>query len=184
MRGGLHGPEDPEPRRPERVDHACGQWRLGADDGQRDLLQLCECHQIAQRGAGNIRQFRLPGRARVARGDEHLRHPRGLCELPRERVLAASAADDEDLHRFTSGERDRRFPQPRLMPEMADARKYHRDAALVGRRDHLVVAHTAARLDNGAGTVIRDDVEPVAKRKEGVRGHDGAVERELARCAP
>ena len=31
------------------------------------------------------------------------------------------------------------------MPEMADAGEDHRDAALVGRGDHLVVAHAAAR---------------------------------------
>jgi hypothetical protein len=61
------------------------------------------------------------------------------------------------------------------MPEMADAGEHHRDAALVGRGDHLVVANAAARLDDRRGTVVGDDVEPVAKRKERVRRDDGAA---------
>ena len=55
------------------------------------------------------------------------------------------------------------------VPEMADAGEYHGDVALVGRGDHLGVAHAAAGLDDRDGAMLGDDVEAVAKGKEGVR---------------
>ena len=67
---------------------------------------------------------------------------------------------------------------------MADAGEHHRDAALVGRRDHLVVAHAAAGLDHRDRAVVGDDVEAVAERKERIRGDDRAGERQsCAACA-
>ena len=68
--------------------------------------------------------------------------------------------------------------------EMADAGEHHRDAALVGSGDHLVVAHAAAGLDDRDGAVVGDDVEAVAERKERVGRGDRAGERQLARSSP
>src|SRR5690606_4359340 len=71
----------------------------------------------------------------------------------------------------------------RSMPEMAHAGEHHRDAALVGGGDDLVVAHRAARLDDGRRADVGDDVEAVAERKERVGGDDrpGEVEPRVAR---
>ena len=92
-----------------------------------------------------------------------LRDARALRDLPRQRMLAAAAADDEDVQ---------------SVPEVADAGEDHRDAALVGRGDHFGVAHAAAGLDHGGGAVVGDDVEPVAKREESVGGDRRARERQ------
>src|SRR6476620_3414413 len=59
-----------------------------------------------------------------------------------------------------------------LMPEVTDTGEYHRDAALVRRGDHLLVAHAAAGLDDGNRTVVSDDVEAITERKERVRRDD------------
>src|SRR5258706_6977115 len=64
------------------------------------------------------------------------------------------------------------------VPEVSHARENHRDAVLVGGGDHLAVAHAAAGLDHGARARRGDHVESVAKRKEGIGGHDRAAERE------
>src|SRR5690348_6216541 len=67
----------------------------------------------------------------------------------------------------------------RSMPEMAHAGEHHRNAALVGRRDHLVVAYAAAGLDDRDRAVIGNDVEAVAKRKERIGCHHRAGKRQL-----
>ena len=54
----------------------------------------------------------------------------------------------------------------RLVAEVAHAGEDHRQAVLVGRGDHLVVADAAARLDNRHRAIVGDDVEPVTKWKE------------------
>ena len=48
------------------------------------------------------------------------------------------------------------------MPEVPDAGEDHRDVALVRGRDHFVVAHRSAGLDDARGTDVDDDVEAVA----------------------
>src|SRR5690349_17184252 len=58
------------------------------------------------------------------------------------------------------------------VPEVAYAGEHHRDAALVGCGNDLVVAHTAAGLDHGARTRIYYHVEPVTERKECIRRDD------------
>ena len=45
----------------------------------------------------------LDGRARIARGDQDLVDARGLREFPGQRVLAAAAADHEDLQHLSGG---------------------------------------------------------------------------------
>ena len=58
------------------------------------------------------------------------------------------------------------------MPEVPAAGKHHRQAAFIGRGDHLLVAHRAAGLHDGGRAGISNHVEPVAKREERVgRGH-------------
>ena len=58
------------------------------------------------------------------------------------------------------------------MPEMPYASEHHGDAMLVCGGDDFVIADAAARLDDGARAGVDDDVEPVAKREEGVGGDD------------
>src|SRR5690606_24233789 len=41
------------------------------------------------------------------------------------------------------------------VPEVTDAREHHGEAALVGRFDHLLIAHGASGLDNGGGSCFR-----------------------------
>src|SRR4029453_7004881 len=77
-----------------------------------------------------------------------------------------AAARTQRIHKRLT---DTNEPPPLLMasmPEMADAGKDHRNTALVGRGDHLIVAHTTPGLDDRDGAVLRDDVEPISERKE------------------
>ena len=69
------------------------------------------------------------------------------------------------------------------MPEMPHAGEHHGDAALVGCPDDFVVAHAAAGLDDGARARVDHHIEPVAERKEGVRGDHRAFERQPGRRA-
>src|SRR3954454_8332088 len=57
------------------------------------------------------------------------------------------------------------------VPEVAHAGENHGDAMLVGRCDHLVVAHAAAWLDDCSGASFYNHIEDVAEREEGVGGH-------------
>ena len=50
-----------------------------------------------------LRTFGSAGRARVARRNEHLLNARRMRALPCQRVLAAAAADDQDLHGPSGG---------------------------------------------------------------------------------
>ena len=50
----------------------------------------------------------------------------------------------------------------------------------VGRRDHLLVAHRAARLDDGGGAGLGRRQQPVGEGEEGVRGDDRARGQRLA----
>ena len=56
--------------------------------------------------------------------------------------------------------------------------KHHRDAALVGGGDHLVVAHRAAGLDHAGGAGVDHHVEAVAEREEGIARDRRAGERQ------
>src|SRR5687768_1109738 len=47
--------------------------------------------------------------------------------------------------------------------EVAQAREHHGDAAFVGSRDHLRIAHAAARLDDRRGARFCERVQPVAE---------------------
>jgi hypothetical protein len=49
LRRGLRRAEDAQAARAEHVDHAGGQRRLGADDGQRDLLAATKSASASSR---------------------------------------------------------------------------------------------------------------------------------------
>ena len=67
------------------------------------------------------------------------------------------------------------------MPEMPAAREHHRQAALVGRGDHLRITHRSARLHDRRGAGVGQRVEAVAERKERVgRGNADPAERPRA----
>ena len=57
-----------------------------------------ERDEVGNRRERDVGQLRLARGAGVAGRDEHLGHARRLRELPRERMLAAAAADDENVH--------------------------------------------------------------------------------------
>src|ERR1700712_302553 len=58
---------------------------------------------------------------------------------------------------------------------MPHAGKDHRDACFIGRRDHFVVPHRAARLNHRSDTHLGCVVDAVAEREECIRGHDRAL---------
>ena len=87
---GFKGVHDTRDQRTFRTDdREPGRFRARERDESGDI----------RRGHGRIAAFRLECRAGVARRDDHFGHARGLRELPGQRVLAAAAADDENLHR-------------------------------------------------------------------------------------
>ena len=71
--------------------------------------------------------------------------------------------------------------QPCSMPEVAHAGEDHGKALVVGGGDHFLVAHRAARLDDGGGAGFGGRKQPVGEREEGVRGDDRAARQRLAR---
>ena len=100
LRAGARRPEAAQPRCGERVDHAGHQRRLRPDDGEVDVLGRCQAHQ---RGAvlgrdADVAHLGLGGGAGVAGRHQHFGDARGRGALPRQRVLAAAGADDQDLH--------------------------------------------------------------------------------------
>ena len=54
------------------------------------------------------------------------------------------------------------------VPEMTIPCKYHRQPMLVRSRDHFFVAQRAARLDHGLCACLRQHVDAVAEREEGI----------------
>ena len=74
-------------------------------------------------------------------------------------------------------------PSPSVS-EVPPAGEHHRQAVLVGGRDHFGVAHRAARLDDGRRAGGGDRVEAVAKRKERVGRGDRAAQPVAAPSSP
>ena len=58
------------------------------------------------------------------------------------------------------------------MPEMTNAREHHREARGVGRRDHFVVAHRAAGLNDCGRARFSRRKQAVGERKVRVRRDD------------
>ena len=55
------------------------------------------------------------------------------------------------------------------MPEMAHAGEHHGKPGLVGRFDHLGVAHGSAWLNHGGSAGFRDCLQSVREGEEGIR---------------
>jgi hypothetical protein len=100
LRGDRTRPEDAQAGGTEPVDHAGHQRHLRTDHGQPDffaLRQLQQAIEITHRDVG-VAHARLARGTGVAGRHDHFVDLRGLPELPRQRVFATAAADDEDLH--------------------------------------------------------------------------------------
>ena len=99
LRGGLGGPKNLQAMGAKFIDHPGGQGRFGADHGQADFLGL---RPFAQgHGVGDGQVFELAagqGGAAIARGHKHLGRFGRLGQLPRQGVLAATAANNEYFH--------------------------------------------------------------------------------------
>ncbi len=87
------------------IDNARDQRPFRTHDGETGALLLRQRNQPGdvRRGNRGIAAFVLERRAGIARRDDHFRHPRRLCKLPRQRMFASAAADDEHLHRISGG---------------------------------------------------------------------------------
>ena len=102
LRGLLRRTEDGQTMGTELVHHTGRQRRLGADHGQADAVGLRPFAQRHLVGDGQVRQLHIARGARIARCDKHLLHAFRLLELPRQRVLAATAANHQDFHSLIS----------------------------------------------------------------------------------
>ena len=96
--------ETGEARVRKGVDDAGYEWPLGTDDRQRHAFGTRKCDESRDfhRGDCDVPALRLGRGARIARRNQDFGHARRLCELPCQRVLAATAADDEYFHRALS----------------------------------------------------------------------------------
>ena len=139
LRGALRGPETAQAATCKVIDHALppkafparrssGRPVAFGEVGQRREVQHIDGH--FQR-PDSCAVPALPG-ATIHGVD--LRRLRGF---PRQRVLAAAAADERTFMCTVPS-----------VAEMAHAGEDHRDAVFVGGGDHFVVAHRAARLDD------------------------------------
>src|SRR6185295_1043071 len=97
-RGGLRRAENPQARRPERVHDTLGERRLRTDDGEDNGFLLREFDQFGYRGQRDIGEPVLARGAGVAGRDVYPRDARRARELPRQRMLPSTRADDQQLH--------------------------------------------------------------------------------------
>ena len=81
----------------QRVDQAGDERRLGADDGQADVLALGERDEPLDVVGGDGDGARVGRDARVAGRAQHLGALGRAQQGADDRVLAPAAADDEDL---------------------------------------------------------------------------------------
>ena len=83
----------------ESVHHPQHQRRFRTDDRETDAFAARELDQAGDVLGGNrhIAHPRLGGGAGVAGRDQHFGDARRLCAMPSQRMLAATAADDQDF---------------------------------------------------------------------------------------
>ena len=98
LRGFLGRAENLQAAGAEDVDHAGGERRFRADDGEVDLVLLGEISQGFRVGDVDVFQLVLARRAGVAGGDENLLQAGRLRQAPGHGVLAAAGTDDEEFH--------------------------------------------------------------------------------------
>ncbi len=95
---GARRAEDLEPFRRQFVGDAHRERVLGADDGEVHALFADELHEADEVVRAERDAFGLPRDSGVAGRAIDFLHQRRLGDFPDERMLAAAAADDEDLH--------------------------------------------------------------------------------------
>ena len=92
----------------------------------------------------------------------------GLC--PRHgRIRFPAVLGTRDTTRQAAKRRNPSHPPS--VPEVSRAGEDHRDTALVGCGDDLVVAHRPAGLDDAGRAFVDDHVQAIAEREEGIAGH-------------
>ena len=97
--GRLRRAEDPQLLALKHIDDAGDQRRFRADDRQLDRVLLHELDQAARYRRPRSATFSASARrARIARRDEHPLDARAGGDLPRQRMLATSVANDQNFH--------------------------------------------------------------------------------------
>src|SRR5581483_9228850 len=76
----------------------------------------------------------------------------------------------------------RAAPKPSV-PEVARPREDHGEAEAVRGRDHVLVLHRAARLDDGRDALLRGELDAVREGEEGVARERGAARALLGLAA-
>src|SRR5580658_9907106 len=101
-RRGPGGPEAGAARRREAIDHTGDQRSFGTHDGEADVLAHRQLQQGVDIVGGNadVAHLGFERRTGVSRSHEHESGAGRLRAPPRERVLAAAAADDQYLHQW------------------------------------------------------------------------------------
>ena len=98
LRGGAARPECFDARLRQRIDKACNQRRLGADDDETDIhhpAKIHDRHRICRIERDTSRDRR---NARIAGCGEELAHERAFHNLEGERMFAAAGAKEKDVH--------------------------------------------------------------------------------------
>ncbi len=90
--------ERQKPIQLETIDQAQAQRELGTDDGEVDALAPGKLGQAVNVRNRNLKELRVLSHSRVSGGSQQRRNGGIGCEAGKERVLAGSAADDENSH--------------------------------------------------------------------------------------
>ena len=94
----LLGPKTRQPRRVNSSTTPSDERQLGPDHGQvgtdlfRHRHQRVNAFHVGSQAYGLFSDTAIAGRA------IHLRNPRGLAQLPYQRMLAPTASDDQNFH--------------------------------------------------------------------------------------
>ena len=94
LRRCLGGAKNAQAMCAELIHHACSQWRLRPDHGQFNAMALRKLAQSFDIGDVDVVQALVACCATVAESYKHFLHLVGLRNLPRQRVLAATAANN------------------------------------------------------------------------------------------
>src|SRR5262249_52896130 len=99
--GDLGGPEDAQPFLLKMIDDAQGERLLRANDCETDPFLARKARQPIEVVLFDIDIDAVHCRAGIARGAKYPLGPRRLGQLPRQRMLATTLADNQDLHGFS-----------------------------------------------------------------------------------
>ena len=137
-------------------------WRIGGASGAGAGRPGC-----GSRSTCALESTRAPGPPPTPSRRVASRRRPPAPERPRARRAAAPA----------SARQLRRIEAVALVTEVAPAGEGHRHARAVGRLDHLVIAHRAARLDDRPDPRLDRQLRPVGEREERVRGQRCSLQR-------